>query len=114
MAESMRGTRLGRISYHTPPTLDAPSVPTTYVCPAGHELTLNFSVEAEDIPQVWDCSCGDFAVLKGKRNIDLPTPHKTPRTHFEILLERRSREELTILLKEAVAELRAQNLKHSA
>ena len=108
MAESMRGSRLGRISYQVAPAHDAPTIPTSYVCPDGHTTTLNFSVEADEIPDTWKCQCGANAWRSGlKAPKSIPTS-KTPRSHYEILLERRTVAELEELLAESLTELRAQ------
>ena len=96
MAErSLRGTRLGALSLET----DEHVVPserqiTTYECPNGHKIELPFSVEAE-IPPTWECRCGDEAKQV-----------KHQRTHWDMLLERRSIPELEELLEERLTLLR--------
>ena len=106
MAErSLRGTRLGALSLET----DEHVVPserqiTTYECPNGHKIELPFSVEAE-IPPTWECRCGVEARLVGG-----PAPEakqvKHQRTHWDMLLERRSIPELEELLEERLTLLR--------
>lgn len=106
MAErSLRGTRLGAFSMET----DENVVPserqiTTYLCPNGHRIELPFSVEAE-IPPTWECRCGAEARL-----VDGPEPEtkqvKHVRTHWDMLLERRSIPELEELLEERLTLLR--------
>ncbi|KGN38658.1 RNA polymerase-binding protein RbpA [Knoellia subterranea] len=108
MAErSLRGSRLGALSMET----DENVVPserqiTTYLCPQGHKIELPFSIEAE-IPPVWECRCGEEAKLVG----DGPEPEvkavKPARTHWDMLLERRSIPELEELLEERLTLLRA-------
>ncbi|HEX2705198.1 MAG TPA: RNA polymerase-binding protein RbpA [Candidatus Lustribacter sp.] len=102
---SLRGTRLGGFSMES----DENVVPserqiTTYVCPQGHRIELPFSVEA-DIPATWDCRCGADARL-----LDGPEPVaknvKPVRTHWDMLLERRSIPELEELLEERLTLLR--------
>jgi hypothetical protein len=107
MAErSLRGSRLGSLSMET----DENVVPserriTTYLCPQGHRIELPFSVEAE-VPPVWECRCGAEARLQGGA-ADLPTkPAKHVRTHWDMLLERRSIPELEELLEERLTLLR--------
>ncbi|MCE1177662.1 MAG: RNA polymerase-binding protein RbpA [Micrococcales bacterium] len=107
MAErSLRGTSLGSRSMES----DENVVPserqiTTYVCPQGHRIELPFSVEAE-IPSTWECRCGEDAKL-----LDGPEPEikatKPARTHWDMLLERRSVPELEELLQERLELLRA-------
>ncbi len=102
---SLRGTRLGTFSMES----DTNVVPserriTPYVCPQGHRIELPFSVEA-DVPPVWECRCGSEAKL-----LDGPEPEarqvKHVRTHWDMLLERRSIPELEELLEERLALLR--------
>lgn len=102
---SLRGTRLGAFSMES----DANVVPserriTTYVCPHGHRIELPFSIEA-DVPPVWECRCGADARL-----LDGPEPEvrnvKAVRTHWDMLLERRSIPELEELLEERLTLLR--------
>jgi hypothetical protein len=77
---------------------------TTYLCPNGHKIELPFSVEA-DIPSSWECRCGAEAQL-----VDGPAPEpkqvKHVRTHWDMLLERRSIPELEELLEERLTLLR--------
>jgi hypothetical protein len=106
MAErSLRGTRLGAFSMES----DDNVVPserriTTYLCPNGHRIELPFSVEAE-VPPTWECRCGAEARL-----VDGPEPEVKPvkhqRTHWDMLLERRSIPELEELLEERLTLLR--------
>lgn len=107
MAErSLRGSRLGALSMET----DENVVPserqiTTYLCPNGHVIELPFSVEAE-IPPTWECRCGEEALLLDGKMPDRK-PAKPARTHWDMLLERRSIPELEELLKERLEFLRA-------
>ena len=100
MAErTLRGTRMVSFSMETTANV-VPSERqiTTYVCDDGHRTELPFSVEAE-IPSTWECRCG----LLGKL-LDGPEPELKPtkpaRTHWDMLLERRSNPELEALLEE--------------
>jgi rubredoxin len=88
------------VSYENERAMDlAPRQDSRYVCPAGHEFEMPFSAEA-DIPLTWECKvCGASALLvDGQR----PEPKKTkpPRTHWDMLLERRSVDDLEELLAE--------------
>ncbi len=103
MAErSLRGSRLGALSMES----DENVVPsermlTTYLCPQGHVIELPFSVEAE-VPPTWECRCGADAKLKDGPEHEAK-PVKPPRTHWDMLLERRSIPELEELLEERLA-----------
>lgn len=107
MAErSLRGSRLGALSMET----DENVVPserqiTTYLCPQGHRIELPFSIEAE-IPSVWECRCGEEAKLQGGGPEPEAKPVKHVRTHWDMLLERRSEKELEDILKERLELLR--------
>ena len=77
-----------------------------YVCPEQHISELPFSVEA-DVPATWECPrCGAEAL-----STDGVTPEqkaeKPVRTHWDMLLERRSVEELEELLKERLDIIKA-------
>ena len=108
MAErSLRGSRLGALSMET----DENVVPserqiTTYLCPQGHRIELPFSIEAE-IPAVWECRCGEEAKLQCGGPEPEAKPVKHVRTHWDMLLERRSIPELEELLEERLTLLRA-------
>jgi rubredoxin len=107
MAERvLRGSRLGAVSYENDRTMDlAARQPARYVCPEGHEFDMPFAAEA-DIPPTWECRvCGASAlIVDGQR----PEPKKTkpPRTHWDMLLERRSVDDLEELLAERLELMR--------
>lgn len=108
MAErSLRGTNLSWLSFESDEgvTFSERQI-TRYVCPDGHVSELPFSVEAE-IPSLWECRCGLDAKL-----VDGPEPEakatKHQRTHWDMLLERRSIPELEELLEERLELLRTQ------
>ncbi|MFL6240463.1 MAG: RNA polymerase-binding protein RbpA [Actinomycetes bacterium] len=102
----MRGSRLGAVSYENERNIDlAPRHDATYVCPEGHRFEMPFAAEAET-PLVWECK-----VCRAQANLvdgDLPEPKKSkpPRTHWDMLLERRSIPELEELLHERLDLLR--------
>lgn len=106
MAErSLRGTNLSALSMETDENVVLSERRISrYVCSNGHVSELPFSVEA-DIPPVWECRCGQEAKL-----VDGPEPEGKPqkaaRTHWDMLLERRSEAELADLLKERLNLLR--------
>ena len=111
---SMRGTRLGALSLErddlVPP---AERVAITYVCPAGHTSVIPMSVEAEEIPIEWDCRCGSVAA---RPNFVVVTkvPDRPVRTHWDMLLERRTLKELKALYEERVALLHGGPLPRTA
>lgn len=108
MAErALRGSRLGAQSYESDLGVEmAPRQSVTYDCPRGHRFSIPFSLEA-DVPAVWECSvCGAEAL-----RVDGTRPEakvgKPARTHWDMLLERRSVKELEVLLAERLELLRA-------
>ncbi|WRS29714.1 RNA polymerase-binding protein RbpA [Actinomycetaceae bacterium MB13-C1-2] len=82
-----------------------------YVCPNGHDFPVMFAAEAEP-PATWECRCGEIAELVGEVVTDEEAkPVKQQRTHWDMLLERRSLEELDQLLKEQLEAYRSGELE---
>ncbi|NBU23871.1 MAG: RNA polymerase-binding protein RbpA [Actinobacteria bacterium] len=110
MAETMRGMRLGAQSLETDAGVEfSPRVTVDFQCPEGHEFNLVFAATAE-LPDTWECKkCEQIAVrLENGLPIDLAiATDDGPRTHYDMVLERRSREELEELLAEVLADMRA-------
>ena len=108
-SRSLRGTRLGSLSMETDDgVLAAPRQEAKYDCPNKHIIILPFSVEA-DVPLVWECRCGETAVLRDHEKPE-GKPGKPQRTHWDMLLERRSEEELQELLDKRLELLRTGKL----
>ncbi len=107
MGERMlRGSRLGAISYESDRNTElAPRQTRDFVCPKGHRFTVPFAVDAE-VPLTWECRLDGTVgkLLDG----DEPEQKKAkpPRTHWDMLLERRSTDELEEILSERLEELR--------
>jgi hypothetical protein len=107
----LRGSRLGAVSYETDRNHDlAPRRSVQYACPKGHDFDVPFSDDVEP-PMTWECRLhGNVSKL-----IDGVEPEtkkaKPPRTHWDMLLERRSISELDELLAERLAELRGRRQK---
>ncbi len=102
----LRGSRLGAVSYETDRNHDlAPRRSASYACPKGHQFEVPFSDEVE-VPATWECR------LHGSesRLVDGSEPEekksKPPRTHWDMLLERRTLPELEELLFERLEEMR--------
>lgn len=103
---ALRGSNLGSRSMES----DENVVPserqlTAYLCSDGHRTELPFSIEAE-IPATWECRCGLVAKLQGGGPAPESKPVKHQRTHWDMLLERRSIPELEELLQERLTLLR--------
>ncbi|MGN6089670.1 MAG: RNA polymerase-binding protein RbpA [Actinomycetes bacterium] len=105
--KSLRGTRLGSTSYESDYGVDvAERQDVAYRCAQGHEFVMPFSVEA-DVPALWECRvCGAESL-----RVDAERPEgkkvKPARTHWDMLLERRSIPELEELLAERLELLRS-------
>jgi len=108
---SLRGIRLGAQSLQSEEgVVFMERRATSYKCDTcGHETTLMFAADAE-APQTWECrSCGAEARLQvDGTSVPLESgDEKAARTHWDMLLERRTREELEELLAERLAYVRA-------
>lgn len=105
MSESMRGSRLGATSYEVDSGVFAPRALTTYVCPQGHRQTMPFSAQADEIPDTWACECGSLGLRMG--SVAQVAEGKHVRTHWDMLLERRTIKELEGILKERLEVVRS-------
>ena len=107
MGEStLRGTRLGATSYENDENVvPAERIMATFECPLGHLTTVPFSAEAEEIPVLWECRCGAEALRRDAQRPE-PQPGRHVRTHWDMLLERRTIADLEELLDERLALLR--------
>lgn len=109
MAESMRGMRLGSQSLESDRGVELASRQNCdFRCQVGHSFTVVFSSEAE-LPQTWECSeCGSIAIrLENGVEIEVVgLEMEEKRSHYDMVLERRTRDELEELLAEVLAEMR--------
>jgi hypothetical protein len=107
MAErTLRGARLGGQSFEDERGIEfAARQQVGYACPQGHVFEIPMSVEA-DIPAQWECPrCG--AVALSVDGIQPEAKNEKPaRTHWDMLLERRSIPELEDILTERLELLR--------
>lgn len=108
MAErALRGARLGAQSFEDERGVEmAPRQQVEYVCDDGHTFTVTMSDEAE-IPAEWeDPKTGQVGRLVGG---DAPEvkDEKPVRTHWDMLMERRSEAELEEILTERIELLRS-------
>lgn len=101
----LRGTRLGAVSYESDRHTEfAPRTQAAYDCPRGHSVEVPFAAEAE-IPPTWECRvCGATALLRDGVQPEAKKG-KPARTHWDMLLERRSVAELEEVLAERLAVL---------
>lgn len=103
---TLRGSRLGAVSYETDRNTElAPRRDAEYKCSKGHLFTVAFAADAE-MPHVWECKA-DGTPAKLVDGLE-PEAKKTksPRTHWDMLLERRSVADLEEVLAERLEVLR--------
>jgi hypothetical protein len=104
--QTMRGIRLGAHSLESEIGVSySPRNRHSYQCSNSHISELVFAQDAE-LPETWQCkSCPEQAVLltDGKLIKLDRNELKTPKSHWEMLLERRSQDELEEILKERIS-----------
>lgn len=109
MTETMRGMRLGGQSLESDKGVElSERQAVEFRCANNHEFTVVFALSAE-LPLTWECkSCDAVAVrLENGVEVDLAEEaNEGPRTHYDMVLERRSREELEELLEEMLQSMR--------
>ncbi|MFJ3959119.1 RNA polymerase-binding protein RbpA [Arthrobacter sp. NPDC090010] len=102
---SLRGMRLGAQSMESESGVEpAPRQRVEYRCADGEQVFVTFAAEAE-IPPVWTSKTGKEAILvDGEKPVD--GNEKAARTHWDMLLERRSVPELEQILEDRLKILR--------
>lgn len=107
---SLRGMKLGSYSMESDEgVVLAPRVEAIYDCPDGQVIVIPFSAEA-DIPPVWEAPGGGEALLRDAERPE-PTPGRKVRTHWDMLLERRTMDDLQEVFDERLALLRSGQLR---
>lgn len=103
---TLRGSRLGAVSYETDRHAElAPRREGEYQCDHDHRFTVPFAADAE-VPAMWECRVhGTSAHLIDGKVVE-PKKTRPTRTHWDMLLERRSVGELEEVLKERLELLR--------
>ncbi|HET7684075.1 MAG TPA: RNA polymerase-binding protein RbpA [Marmoricola sp.] len=103
---TLRGARLGGQSFEDERGIEfAARQQVGYACSQGHQFEITMSVEAE-IPATWECPrCGAEA-LSVDGILPAEKAEKPARTHWDMLLERRSISELEDILTERLELLR--------
>lgn len=109
---ALRGMQIGAKSMESEDgVVFADRFTAKYLCTNGHQFEVPFASEATP-PATWECKCGQMAELIGEAMEDEEQkPAKPARTHWDMLLERRSIEELNEVLQEQLALLREGKLR---
>jgi hypothetical protein len=111
---SLRGSRLGATSYEDERGVDfAARQHVAYDCPHGHRFEMIFADDA-DVPALWECPRCGAESLRVATDRPEQKAGKPPRTHWDMLLERRKIEDLEALLDERLDQLRAGELAGGA
>ena len=109
MTESMRGMRLGSQSMEREEGVElALRRIVSYRCVEGHESSVTFALDAES-PAEWECKkCKNRGLLVGSLSLTKVEAGDVdkPRTHYDMVLERRSKAELEELLQEVLTDMR--------
>ena len=107
MAErTLRGARLGGQSFEDERGIEfAARQQVGYACDLGHTFEVTMAVEA-DIPAKWECPRCGAAALNVAGILPEEKAEKPARTHWDMLLERRSVAELEDILTERLELLR--------
>jgi len=103
---TLRGARLGGQSFEDERGIEfAARQNVGYACPQGHVFEIPMALEA-DVPAAWECPrCGAEGMsVSGIKPAE--KNEKRVRTHWDMLLERRSIKELEDILAERVDLLR--------
>lgn len=104
---ALRGVGLGAKSFEDEEGIEfAERNVLGFKCNNGHEFEIPFSTEA-DLPAEWECPrCGEIAERSDGTKPD-EKKIKPVRTHWDMLLERRSLEDLEKLLAERLEVVRS-------
>ncbi|QWW18683.1 RNA polymerase-binding protein RbpA [Schaalia sp. 19OD2882] len=109
---ALRGMQIGAKSMESEEgVVFAERYTVKYLCPNGTEFEVTLSTEAV-APATWECQCGLTAELIGDApEEEEPKAVKPQRTHWDMLRERRSLEELDQVLTEQLTLLREGRLR---
>lgn len=99
---SLRGTQLGSRSLESEVGVEpAPRQLVEFVCEDGHRFKVPFSTDA-DVPDTWNSGTHGIGMRVGVSEVE-EEDAKPARTHWDMLMERRSMEELQVILEERLA-----------
>lgn len=108
---ALRGMQIGSKSLETEDGIVfAERSQKQYQCEAGHLFSVTMAAEAT-APATWECKCGATAEYLGTTEPEEEKVHKPVRTHWDMLIERRTPEELEELLQQQLDLLRRGELR---
>lgn len=112
---ALRGTHMGSTSLESEEGVVFVERQTVeYNCPTGHTFEVTFAIDAE-IPNSWDCPrCSQKALRVGIEDFQDEKPLKPQRTHWEQLMDRRTPEQLEVLLQERLEAYRSGRYRSTA
>lgn len=109
MSETMRGMRLGSQSLESDKGVELSARQLVeFKCPKGHEFSLAFA-EGVELPLVWQCQRCQASARRLEQGMLVNgegIEEVAPRTHYEMVKERRSEQELEQLLEEMLVSMR--------
>ena len=105
---ALRGMRMGSNSLESEEgVVFVERQQVAYTCPDGHGFEIPLALDAE-VPDSWECPiCSKTAIRNGVEDFQEEKNTKPQRTHWEQLIDRRSEEELQMLLDEQLEVLRS-------
>lgn len=106
---ALRGSGLGSKSLEDETNIEfAARQEIGFDCPNGHHFEVTFAAEA-DLPAEWECPrCGAVSERADGTKAEAKE-EKPPRTHWDMLRERRSIPELEELLDERLKQIRSED-----
>ncbi len=110
MAErALRGTRLGATSYENDRNTDlAPRQEVAFDCPKGHQFHRAVLRRGGAYPLTGNAGFAVRSAVTAAGDVPTPKKGKPPRSHWDMLMERRSMADLEEVLAERLAVIRGQ------
>ena len=78
----------------------------SFWCADGHESRIAFAQEVETTPELWDCPKCGLPAGTDQKNPPRPIKNEPYKTHLAYVKERRSDEEGSAIMQEALDKLR--------
>lgn len=85
-----------------------PKIRISYWCVEGHEARVAFAHDVEEYPEVWDCPRCGLPSGRDKDNPPIAPKNEPYKTHLAYVKERRTEDEVAMILHQAIDRLRAE------